>query len=114
MNPLKQLALGAILVALPHLVAAHPGGHGNEEPITQTQASKKAEQVFVSLVQGKRLGPSWQGKQPTNISSRQTPAGTIWVVTYDNPVETDQAKKILYLFLDEFGNFIGGNHSGKL
>ena len=115
MNAMKKLVLGALLVALPHFATAHPGGHhGNEEPLSKVEVGDKAGHVFRSLVQGNKLAASWQGKEPSSIAARPTPAGGIWVVTYENPAEADQAKRKLYLFLDEFGNYIGGNHTGTL
>jgi hypothetical protein len=30
------------------------------------------------------------------------------------PHEAERAKRSLYIFFDEFGDFVGGNHSGKI
>jgi len=48
------------------------------------------------------------------VSRRQTPAGRLWVVSYEHPAESDRAKQTIYIFLDEFGNFVEGNYSGDL
>jgi hypothetical protein len=47
-------------------------------------------------------------------SSRPTPKGPVWVVTYENPEEKNKAKRTLYIFIDEMGYFINSNHTGKL
>jgi hypothetical protein len=69
---------------------------------------------MVALVEAKQLAPSWQGKAAKDLRTEQTPFGLVWVMSYENPAETDRAKRTVYIFFDEFGNFIGGNHSGKV
>lgn len=111
MKQLKHL-LASVLFLVPLGLAAHPG-HGNEEPVTQEQAALNGDRVVVALVQSNKLAASWQGRAHKAIETRQTSVGPIWVVSYENAAESDKAKQTLYLFFDEYGGFIGGNHTGK-
>jgi hypothetical protein len=91
---------------------AHPN-HGGP-PVTREELPALGQRVMATLVEAKQLAPTWRGKPVKEISSRQLSEGPVWIVSVENPAEADKAKRTVYLFFDEFGNFIGGNHSGKL
>lgn len=50
---------------------------------------------------------------PKDVVTKATPAGVLWIITFNNPAETDKAKQTLYILLDGMGNYIGANHTGK-
>jgi Family of unknown function (DUF6488) len=95
------------------LASGHPH-HGDGPPVTREDLPALGQRAMVALVEAKQLAPSWQGKAAKDVRSEQTRAGLIWVLSYENPAETDRAKRTVYIFFDEFGNFLGGNHSGKV
>jgi hypothetical protein len=96
-------------------VAAHAhAGHDDEQPVSRESALIRADYARDQLVASKKLPASWQGKPQTFSSSRPTPKGPVWVVTYENPEEKSKAKRTLYIFIDEMGYFINSNHTGKL
>jgi len=113
MKLLRQALLGSLLAAIASLTFAH-AGHGHGTPIPKDEVNVRAEQVVGFLIVGKKLARSWEKRQLKEVSSRESPDGLVWVVTYENPNETDKAKRTLYIFLDDLGNFIDSNHSGKL
>jgi len=105
--------IAAALLALSATVArAHPNHDG--PPISKEELPGLGQRTVVLLVEHKQLAPSWAGKPVKEVSSRQLPEGVIWVVTVENPAEADKAKRTVYMFFDELGNFLGGNHTGLL
>ncbi len=102
----------AVLFAASCLHAfAHPGGHGNEDPIDQKQAASAGEQVVQALLREKRLTASWSQRQLQDAKLEQTPYGPVWVVSYRNPAEKDARKQMVYVLLDDAGNYLGAGHT---
>ena len=112
MNALARFTATAIFALAAATVTAHPN-HGGP-PIKREDVPVLGERLMKLLVQDKKLAASWQGRPAKAVSSQNTPDGPVWIVSYENPDEADNAKRVVYVFFDEFGNFIGGNHSGKL
>ena len=113
MRTLAQFIAGVVFAAIAGASSAHPN-HGDGPPIGKEQVPALGDRAVMLLVEAKQLPQSWRGRPVKEVSSRETPVGPVWVVSYENPGEPDRAKRTVYLFFDEFGNFIGGNHSGKL
>ncbi|MDN3578820.1 DUF6488 family protein [Chitinimonas viridis] len=109
----KQTLIGT-LFALSTLAAHAHGNHGDEEPISKDGATARGNKVIEMLVDSKKLQLSWKMTSAKEISSRDTPNGPVWVVSYQNPAESDTAKRTLYIFLDDVGNYLGANHTGTL
>jgi hypothetical protein len=112
MSRLAQFAAGLCFALCAGLALAHPN-HADGPPVAKDELPALGQRVMGSLVQS-QLASSWQGKTAKDVRSAQTPAGLVWIVSYENPAETDAAKRSLYIFFDEFGNFLGGNHSGRI
>jgi hypothetical protein len=87
--------------------------HGVSEPISEAQATQKAEAVKQQLVSSKQVSSDWNGVEGSSPQQRSTSAGNLWVVEYANPEAADDKKTKLFVFVDEFGNPIGANHTGK-
>src|SRR4030095_5561660 len=113
MKLLGQALLGSLLAVIASLSFAH-AAHEHRTAIPKDEVNVRAEQVVGFLIVGKRLPRSWEKRQLKDVSSRESPNGLIWVVTYQNPNESDKSKRMLYIFLDDLGNFIDNNYSGKL
>jgi hypothetical protein len=107
-----RLTAAAFLLLWTAIAGAHPFHDG--PPISKEELPGLGQRTVVLLVEYKQLAPSWAGKPVKEVSSRQLPEGMIWVVTVENPAELDKAKRTVYMFFDELGNFLGGNHNGKL
>jgi hypothetical protein len=110
MNVLMHLAAAALVALLAGAAFAHPNHDG--PPISRDELPGLGQRTMSLLVDAKQLAPSWRGKPVKAISSRQVPEGVVWIVSADNPAEADPAKRTVYMFFDELGNFIGGNHAG--
>jgi hypothetical protein len=108
-----RLIIASLLMLSALASHAHPF-HGNVTPITKEDAGLLGERVVSLMVQGSKLPGSWRGRTPADISTRDTAQGAVWVVRYENPDEADVAKRTIYLFFDEYGNYLGGNYSGKM
>jgi hypothetical protein len=114
MNALTRLLITALLALSAVTASAHPN-HGSVTPITREDASLLGERIVNMLIETKKLPQSWREKQPADVSTRQAPGGaSVWVVRYENPEESDGSKRTIYIFFDEYGNFLGGNYSGKM
>lgn len=106
-------AFAGLLFAMSGNLAQAHGDHDEEAPVTRQLAGGRAMGVVGALVQDQKLGPSWAGKRPTEVLSKATPAGALWIITFTNPAEPDKNKQTLYILLDGMGNYIGANHTGK-
>jgi hypothetical protein len=112
MTRFAHLIAAACLALSASLVLGHPN-HGGP-PVAKEDLPALGQRVVALLIDAKKLAPSWQGKPVKEITSRQLPEGLVWIVAVENPGEADKAKRTVFMFFDEFGNFLGGNHSGKL
>lgn len=88
--------------------------HGVSEPISQEQAQQKAASVKQELVNSKQISTTWAEVAGSKTEQRSTSVGNLWVVEYANPETADDNTAKLFVFLDEFGNPVGANHSGDL
>ena len=113
MKTLAVILIAATVALSSVLALAHPN-HGESPPITKDEASARGDSAVSMLVKDKQLPESWQKRLLRDVSSRQSPAGLVWVLRYENPVVSDKDQQTLYIFIDEFGNYLGGNHSGKI
>jgi hypothetical protein len=113
MSGLTRFIAGVCFALSAGLASGHPN-HGDGPPVAKEDLPALGQQTMKLLVEAKQLAPSWQGRPAKDVRSEQTPSGLLWVLSYENPTEADGTKRAVYLFFDEFGNFIGGNHSGKL
>ena len=112
MNTYNKAILGAAFLLAAALANAH-GSH-DEAPITKEIASSRGDIVVNALVMDKKIAGSWQKKQGKKVEGRSTPAGSYWVISYENAEEKVEKKRTFYIFLDELGNYIGANHTGQL
>lgn len=112
MKTIKQLLIGAVLLLASGMALSHDD-HGEDAPITKEVAAARGEMIVGALVEDKKLASSWQQKKQKEVASKVTPGGALWVVSFNNPAEKDKAKRTLYILLDDAGNYIGANHTGK-
>ena len=108
----RWLFAGCLLLASVQ-ATAHPF-HDNIEPVSEAKASILADRVVTFLVGSKKLPLSWQNKQLKTVRTRDTTLGTVWVVVFENPEESNASRSTLFIFLDELGNPISANFDGKL
>lgn len=88
--------------------------HGVSESISKAQATNKAEAVKQQLISSEQVSSEWNGIEGSSAQQRSTSDGDLWVVEYTNPKAADENKAKLFVFVDEFGNPVGANHTGEL
>ncbi|HEA53156.1 MAG: DUF6488 family protein [Marinobacter sp.] len=88
--------------------------HGVSEPISKAQATQKAATVKQQLISSNQVSSAWSDIEGSSAQQRSSSAGSLWVVEYANPKATDENKSRLFVFVDEFGNPVGANHTGDL
>jgi hypothetical protein len=95
-------------------IAGAGHSHGASEPVSKDQATERAVAVKQQLVSSEQIGSTWAQVSMGTAKQRSTSEGKLWVVQFDNPDSADENRAKLFVFVDEFGNPIGANHSGKL
>lgn len=110
----KHALLGMMLAVSVGSVHAH-GLHSIEDdkPITRETAIMKSNFAVLELVESHKLFKSWTFKTLKDAVIQETPTGKVWVVSYVNSSVTDPARQTIYVFLDELGNYLGSNYTGK-
>lgn len=110
---IKQFFLGSVLAFTALFANAHRDGHDESQPIGQAQAAARAETIVPMLIKDNKLASSWNQRERREVKSLDTGKGRVWVVRYRNAAEKDTKKRDLYVFVDELGNFVTMNHTGK-
>lgn len=112
MKMFKKAFVGFAFMLMAGLALAH-GNHAEEAPINKAEATARGDYIINALVAEKKLDGSWQKKTLVEAASKVTPKGALWVVSYNNPNEKDKQKQTIYILLDDLGNYVGANHTGK-
>ncbi|HEX8570644.1 MAG TPA: DUF6488 family protein [Caulobacteraceae bacterium] len=113
----------ASAVAFP--AVAHPPSEDGSDPheyrpalvqvrpaFTAAAAQVKAKAVVGTLIERKVVGTSWRAVAPAKAELQGRADGKRWVVTFRNPKERARAKRTLYVFLNESGDYVAANHTG--
>lgn len=109
MNAIACRLLGAMLF----VVALAAFAHGDEPVVSQDEATARAGRAIDLLVEQQRLAPSWRGRKLKLVETTQAPMGPVWIISFENSEEANQAKRVIYIYLDDHGEYIGANHTGK-
>ena len=123
---MKTFALILALAAFAGPALAHPpgedGGHGGgygavaaeqaKPAFTSVAAQAKAKTVLGTLIERKIVGPNWRAVAPIKAEAREGARDKEWVVTFRNDREPVRAKRTLYVFLTEAGEYRAANHTG--
>jgi len=107
--------LARLIVVLTGVLAAPAFAHpGHSHAIKQPAAETKAKAVVQTMIQRKILDASWAGRAPARAERRDGGGGEVeWLVTFRNDTAKDPAKRTLYVFLAEDGEYLAANHTGK-
>lgn len=82
-------------------------------PLNQKSAIEIAELVVIEMVGKKAVDASWREAELIKAERRTSDGKAEWVVLFDNPKAADASRKILYVFLDNFGHYLAANYTGK-
>lgn len=114
-TPIAAAALLLSLFTAPAALA-DPGGschfHGSK-PATEAVVTGCANQRKAALVKAGKLDASWQAATLEKADLVDGKKGKEWKVVFHNPAAPDAAKRSLYLFFSQPGNFIAANHTGQ-
>jgi hypothetical protein len=115
---MRKLVSVAIFVIAFAVAAPLARAHGDDpshthNPITQQQAREFAKLVVDAMLREKAVGESWSKATVASADKKKRGRKTEWVVVFNNPAESDPAKRKLYVFLDLEGEYVAANHSGR-
>lgn len=109
-NFFKLLSLTLILMT--GWANAHVNHDQKPQTINKARAIEVATYQVQKLVINGQLDKSWQGAEVTDTvfgaESRSD-----WVVSFNNPYEVDENKKILSVFLTNSGYFVSKSFTGE-
>lgn len=108
-----RIALIAVAVAVGSLTApalSHPGGHADEYQPQRRPITEIAQESVVKLVTQAKLPASWSKAKIVKSDLRVRGGAQQWVVTFQNLVERNRAKRMLYVIMSTDGTFISANH----
>jgi hypothetical protein len=108
----KYFILLTALIALP--VLAHEGHDDAIKPINQQQAVTRSDAALAGLVKNKEVEALWQASLRQATKIEKIKGARIWVTSYAKPAASSSKEERLYVFLDELGNYIDANKTGKL
>jgi hypothetical protein len=106
-----------VLFSLSSPLAFGDQGHDHSpapsEPISKSEAGKKATQVVRSIAKKGKLPESWSSLEPATIKQKTFKKGPEWVVSFKNPKVENKERQTLYVFLTLAGSYLGANFSGN-
>lgn len=94
---------------------SHGGGNPYEEfgiPIEENQAVDFSNGIIKKLVNNKKLSDSWLNVVHVTTEKKVFKVEPEWVVSFKNEKEKGD-KEIIYIFLSQYGDFLGANFTGK-
>lgn len=108
----RRRTLAALLgVAFCTVVAAHPG---HDKSITQDEAVQRANAEIARLVESSKLERSWALNAKLQTADlRAKGSAKEWALTFANDKATDAAKRTLFVFLSESGEYLAANFTGR-
>ncbi len=112
---MKTTVLVSALLAAPSALALDADGNcplpGNPAA-TEAAVQNCARQVRDVMVKDGKLEKSWMFLLPEQTERVDGANGPQWKLTFRNPIAVDPAKRRLYIFFSQPGNFIAANHTG--
>ena len=93
---------------------SHSHSHGVAELASKVQLIQQAANVKQQLIRSKQISSEWSVAKGSTPQKRSTANGDAWVLVFSTSKAADQSKSKLFVFVDEFGNPIGANHTGEL
>ncbi len=92
---------------------AHTDHHHSRKEANHSTIRVKAKGHVKRLINKKKLEPSWSKAKFVGSQKKKFKKRNEWVVTFENIEVNDTKKKMLYIFLNLYGDFIAANFTGK-
>ncbi|MFZ9002358.1 MAG: DUF6488 family protein [Bacteriovoracaceae bacterium] len=80
---------------------------------TEDVAISKARKSVKILVGEEKLENSWNDAKLLSAEKKQIKGKTEWLVKFENIEVSDSKKKVLYVFLNKYGQYLAANFTGK-
>lgn len=105
----------ALLVVWPTVSFAGPESpnHTHTVQITMEQAGEEAKLILNKLVQKGKLENSWGQARMVDIQEKEFAKGPEWVISFHNPLISDEKQQDFYVFLSLTGKILAANYTGK-
>jgi Family of unknown function (DUF6488) len=119
MHKLTTAALVALALAgSPALAQSGRHSHGSgpahsHDPVNKAEAQAGARDVIATMISKKIVDASWKDAALQTAELKTRGRSREWVVTFRNDTAADPAKRVLYVFLTETGDYIAANHTGR-
>ena len=95
---------------------SHDGGHGHShapKKVSKERVEKIAKIQRDRLVKHDKIEKSWSDVSISSLDKKKYGHHMEWVAVFTNSSVKDADKQKLYVFISEFGEITGANHSGK-
>ena len=89
------------------------GSHKISSKINKDTALDYSRKVIADLIKRGKLDQSWKNASLKTVSTKVYKKKPEWVVTYANIAEKDASKSTLYVFLSQYGDYLGANFTGE-
>lgn len=113
---LMKIVFAAFLMASLGAIQAHPD-HGppliascKAEQCTKEEIRLGGIKVVGLLVEMQSIHKSWAAVKAPSAMQNNTDD---WTLKFENPKESDKAKRVLFVFLSTDGYLIGSNFTGR-
>ena len=113
MNLLKLSLLFAFLLTSTPSLMAHSNHHHSKSEIKDDKVPYMAKVYIKKLIEKKKLDPSWEKAEVKSHVKKKYKKRWEWVVIAENSKSQDPKKRILYLFISIYGDYIAANFTGK-
>ena len=81
--------------------------------VSKETVEEVAKQKVLSLVEEKKIHPSWAGLPISKIGKTHYGDTNDWLVGFDNPKMKNEKKRTLYIFVNVKGEVRGANYTGN-
>jgi hypothetical protein len=111
---ISMLALATIPVRAQPAMHSHNGGPAHSHSaVDRTQAEAHAQQIMLRMITRGIVEGSWRNVPPETAEIRQYATSSEWVVTFRNNEVADPAKRVIYVFLTQTGDYVAANYTGR-
>ena len=106
------LGINPLYAGAGHSHGQHGHSHGNSK-VKEEQAKQIAMKQLNSYVSYGKLDKSWKNISINSVEQKKFHGQLEWVFTFNNPNEQKAEQKNLYIFVNQYGEIMGANFTGK-
>lgn len=106
------LGINPLYAGSGHNHGEHGHSHGHSK-VEEAQAKQIAMKQLNSYVALGKLDKSWKNIPVKNTKKQEFQGNPEWVFTFNNLNEKKAEQKNLYIFVNQYGEMMGANFTGK-